>query len=194
MHLLEGPDIGHSTGEGKLEVERWNWKKKKKSPAAGRIWALNIQIMRCVLYHCATTAAREAFYISLLQIHKFLLISAHPPLSEFYFWGDFSQRDMKEKGWLPDDYISRLLGTWSLTSATANLMAQMAKVCPIWSHWMVGLRFWQIIDDFSRIIWFLNDPDLMVLVSDCLQLIKSIKQPFRPFLWMKALKISGQCW
>ena len=47
MHLLEGPDTGHSTGKGKQE---------KTKTAPGGIQTHNLQIMRRVFYRCATNA------------------------------------------------------------------------------------------------------------------------------------------
>ena len=54
MRLFEGPDLGHSTGEGMQEkIERG------KSQARGWIRTHDLLIMRRVLYRRATTAAPE---------------------------------------------------------------------------------------------------------------------------------------
>ena len=52
MLLLEGPDLGQLESEGKLEKIEW---RRRKRPAPGGIQTRDLQIMRRVLYHCATT-------------------------------------------------------------------------------------------------------------------------------------------
>ena len=54
MRLFEGPDLGHSTGEGMQEKIGGG-----KSPAPGGIRTHDLLIMWRVLYRCATTATPE---------------------------------------------------------------------------------------------------------------------------------------